>query len=351
MAGLSGKKRSPFLFLAGAFVAIAALTFVANRRSGLAYEVSFPLNDGVAYLYTRGDYLAAVCHDDKVYVWDWNNLSAKPRIVEVQSDQTVLLESGYVASVRRSGAYAMVVADLDGGREDKRIPIPAGDRRVYLGANRSGCAAAAVLAEAGREAKRGGQEVMLVDCNAGLVRPVVALREAAGDRVTSMAVSDDGYLVALTGERAGQGWVALVNVEQTHLVWDKQLPDLQKIHNAVFSTDGRVIYIRGTDSTVQILDSNTGNVLKRLLPFRENRSTARSQDVQVLATSNDGRFMAANVSNTVCIWDCATDKVIFSKWPGHKLVSGLAFSPDSKFLATSDSRQGGTIKIWRVPKR
>ena len=347
---MNRKKKSLAIYFAGAFAAIIILMMIANRRSGQTYEVRFPQNNGVAYLCTHGDSLAAVCHDDKIYVWDWRESSGKPRIVDVRSDQAVLLESGRVASVKRSDADAVVVSNLDSAKVERKIPIAAEGRRVYLGANRSGRTVVIALARTDGAATGAGQEVMLVDCNAGLVHSLTTPGEAAGDRITSVAVSDDGGFAVLTGEKAGQGWVALVNVGQKRAAWVKELPDLQKVRNAAFSTDGKIIYIRGTDSSVQILDTEAGKVIKRLLPTRENNSTAGDQHIQTLTTSNNGRFMAASISNMVYVWDCSTEKVIFGTSPGHKLIGGLAFSPDSQFLATADSRQGGTIKIWRMPK-
>jgi WD40 repeat protein len=346
----SDKKKSPILFFVGTFIAIVVLVVVVNRKSGLTYEVRFPLNNGVAYLSTLTDRLAAVCHDGKVYVWDWDNLSANPRIVDAQSDQAVLLESGRVASVRQSNARKIIVAEPDNGKVYKEIPIAAEGKQARLVVNRGGGTVVVMLTDASNGTSSGGQEVVLVDCEAGLARPIANLAEAAGDRIMGLAVSDDGDLLVLAGEKDGQGYVVLVNIEQKRVAWAVALPDIQKVRNAVFSTDDKVIYIRGTDSAVQILSTEDGSVIKKLLPLKENRSTAGDQNVQTLTVSGDGRFMAASISSGVYVWNCTTQKVVFRKGPGHKLVSGLAFSRDSKYLATSDTRQGGTIKIWRVPK-
>jgi len=351
MSASVNKKKSPAILFGLGIAVMVVVTLIANLRSGLVRELRFPLNNGVAYVFTCESNLVGVCHDGKVYVWDWDNLSAQPGIVDAQSDQAVLLESGRVVSVRESNARKIVVAELDDGKMHKEIPIAGEGKQVRLAVNRSGSTIVVMLARTNNETKVSDQEVALADCNAGLVRPIANLAEAAGDRIMGMAISDDGGLIVLAGEKNGQGYVVLVNKEQKRVVWAKHLPDLQKVRNAVFSTDSKVIYVRGTDSAVQILSIVDGSVIKKLLPLKDNRSTAGDQNVQTLTVSSDGHFMAASISSGVYVWDCTMQKVIFRKGPGHKLVSGLAFSPDSKYLATSDTRQGGTIKIWRVPKR
>jgi WD40 repeat protein len=325
------------------------LMFAANRRSGLMYKLQFPLNNGVANLLTHENYLAAACHDEKLYVWDWQDLASRPKTANIQSDHAVLLDSGRIVSVKRTNASDVVVTDLNDGRVYKKIPIAAEGKRVQLAGNRSGSTVMIMLEEADNAGKN-APRVMLVDCNIGSLRPIAELTEAKEGRLTGMAVSDDSGLVALAGEKTGQGLVVLVNVEQKRVVWTKEIPDLQKIKSSLFSTDGKVIYLRGTDNTVQILDVGTGKVLKRLLTTPEIASTAREQATQTLAVSADGRFMAACIGASVFVWNCTTEKMILRISTDHKLVSGLAFSPDSRFLATSDTRQGGVIKIWRIPK-
>ena len=344
MAG--DRKKSPVLFFIGAFIAIAVMVLVVNRKTGLAYEVRFPLNNGVAYLSTLEGNLSAVCHDGKVYVWNWGNLSVNPRVVDAESDQAVLLEPNLMVSIRQSNASKIVITELNDGKVHKEIPIAGQGRQARLAVNRRGRNLVVMLADSGK----GGQEVLLIDYEAGFVNPIANLAEAAADKIMGLSVSDNGGLVMLAGEKNAKGYVVLISVEQKRIVWTKVLPDLQKVRNAVFSTDGKVIYIRCTDSSVQILNIEDGSVIKKLLALKENKSTAGDQNIQTLTVSADGRFIAASISSGVYVWDCKTEKLIFSKGPGHKLISGLTFSPDSKYLATSDTRQGGTIKIWRISK-
>jgi WD40 repeat protein len=348
VAKLSRIKKSPILFFVGAFAVIIVLTFAANRRSGLKNKLQFPLNNGVANLLTHDNYLTAACHDEQLYVWDWQHLTSLPKTIRIQSDHAVLLDSGGVVSVKRTNANNVVVADLNDGRAYKKIPVVAEGKRVQLAGNHSG-KILMMITEADDTGKN-APKVTLVDVNTGSLRPICELTEAQESKLTVMAVSDDGGLLALAGEKTGQGLIVLVNVEQKRAVWAEKLPDLQKIKCALFSTDGKVIYLRGTDNTVQILDAGTGKVLKRLMTQREIASTARNQNTQTLAVSADGRLMAACIGTDVIVWNCTIEKIILRIPTGHKLVSGLAFSPDSSFLATSDARQGGMIKIWRIPK-
>jgi WD40 repeat protein len=97
------------------------------------------------------------------------------------------------------------------------------------------------------------------------------------------------------------------------------------------------------------IETASGNVLERLLPIEENKSTLKDQSAQMAAVSPNGQRLAASVFGTVFVWDNKTGKMVFNKAPGHKLISSMAFSPDSGYLATSDMRQGGIIRVWRMP--
>jgi len=117
--------------------------------------------------------------------------------------------------------------------------------------------------------------------------------------------------------------------------------------NCVFSPDGNAIFARGSDSTVYQFDSDGGE--RRLLAAKANKITMKDQNIQSVKVSGDGRLIGAVVFRMVYVWDSKSGELLFSKSPAHKLVSAIAFSSDSQFLATCDLRQGGTIKVWRMP--
>ena len=341
----SNRKKSPILFLLAAFVTIVVIMLLANRESVLVEKVRFPLNNGVAGLSSWKNFLVAVCLDNKIYVWDWDNLSEEPRTGLAQSHKAFLVDSDRVVSLRRRSPKAVILANLAGDRKHREIPIGSNSSNEYLGANRNRATLELLLVE------EGSYDISTVDPDAGTVAPVARISEEGAEcEVTDLAVSDDGELVVLFGEEDGGGWLLLVNLRQRRAVWEKQVPELRLFFDAAFSADGKVIYARGSDSTLHKIETASGEILDRLLPGGENKSTLKTQHIQTLAVSTDGKFVAASVSGAAYVWDCETGKKVFSQAPGHKLTSGLAFSPDSRFLATSDLRQGGTIKIWRMPK-
>jgi WD40 repeat protein len=341
----TSKKKSPILFFLTAFVTIVVVMLLANRESVLVEKVHFPLNRGVAGLSTWKDFLVAVCLDNKIYVWDWENLSEEPRTGLAQSHKAFLMDSDRVVSLRQRNPKAVVAANLAGDRKYREIPIGSNSGNEYLGVNRDRTTVALLLVE------EGSYDISIVDADAGRVDPVAKIsEEVAKCQVTDLAVSDDGALVVLFGEKDGGGWLLLVNLRQRRAVWEKRVPELRLFFGAAFSEDGKVIYARGSDSTLHKIETASGKILDRSLPGGENKSTLKTQHVQSVAVSTDGKFVAASVSGTAYVWDCETGKKVFSQAPGHKLTSGMAFSPDSRFLATSDLRQGGTIKIWRMPK-
>ena len=347
----SDKKKSPAVFFFAAFFAVVVIMFVVNRESVLVEKVRFPFNSGVAKLSTYKNFLVAVSFDDRIYIWDWDDLSNKPQVGSVESYQAALLDSGMVVSLRQQNPKAVVVTNLKDGKKHREVPIASNDGNTYLDVNRDRTAVALLVgADEGGESKKASYELSIVDPDTGKLERVVKItKEVAEGRVRNLAVSDDGAFIVLFGEKKGSGWMLLADVKQQRVVWEKEVPELRLFFSAVFSTDSRATYIRGSDSTLYKVETASGEILERLLPLKENKSTLKSQHAQTVAMSSDGRFVAATVFATAYVWDCETGEEIFSQRPDHKLVGCLAFSPDSRFLATSDMRQGGTIGIWRIP--
>ena len=69
-----------------------------------------------------------------------------------------------------------------------------------------------------------------------------------------------------------------------------------------------------------------------------------------MAFSPDCKLVAqSRETNEVEIWDASTGKKLFSL-VGHKSdITGLAFSPRGRLLASASSDK--TIKLWKIPSK
>ena len=132
MATVRRKNRSPIVFIVGVFLAVVLVMFVARERSTLVETIHFPLNNGITELSTCGEFLTAVSHDDRIYVWQWGDLSREPQTGSVESDQAALLKPDLVASIRQDSAKILMLSNLCGDKKYKEIPVGVSGGRAYL---------------------------------------------------------------------------------------------------------------------------------------------------------------------------------------------------------------------------
>ena len=203
--------------------------------------------------------------------------------------------------------------------------------------------------------ERGGDqhviyELFEVELNTKQVRPITAIPSEQG-KVEHFSVSNDGRYVVAVGEKKEHGWLFIADTKEKKIVWQNELPDFRKLYKGVFSNDGEIIYIRGSDSMLTLVKTNSGDVVDRWLPTEENKSTYRAQPAQTVTISSDGGLVAATVFGGVYVWDTKTRKKYDIVGAGHKVFSSMVFSPDGRFVATADMRQGGVITIARTPRR
>ena len=140
--------------------------------------------------------------------------------------------------------------------------------------------------------------------------------------------------------------LAMAVPDQQVKVWDiatarelltlrEPLPDGEEL--LAFSPDGaRLATFKYNTTTVMIWDASTGDKLLTLLPWMVSGDLSFSPDWRFLATSNN--------QGIVSVHDLNSGEFILELGILSPQVNDLAFSPDGKRLATADI--DGTVKIW-----
>jgi WD40 repeat protein len=341
------KNSSSVVFVVGVFVAVMIVMFIAKVRSRDVRKINIPLNNGIVSLLTYNNLLAAISNDNKIYVLQWSDLSKKPGAGVVESDAAVFVAPDTILSVKRTNPDCLVVSGFDANSENKKIPLSLTSNAASLCANQDGSKIILLLERGGGE--RVTYELFEVEFSTKQVRPITSVPAEQG-RVEHFTVSNDGRYVVAAGEKKERGWLFVTDIKEKKMLWQKEIPDFRKLYKGVFSKDGEIIYLRGSDSMLTLVKTSSGEIMDRLLPTEKNESTYRTQPAQTVAISSDGDLVAATVFVNVYIWDTKTRKKYDIAGATQKVFSSMVFSPDAKFIATSDMRQGGDIKIVQTPR-
>ena len=341
------KNKSSAVFIVGVFAAVVILMFIARIRSQDVQKVSIPLNNGIVSLLTYDNLLAAISNDNKIYVLQWSDLSKKPREGVVESGEVVFVAPDTIVSVKRTNPDCLVVSGFDANSVSRKIPLSLTSNAAHLNASRDGSRIILLLERGGKDVTYELLEVLL---NTGQVRPIAAIPSEQSKLEHFSVSADDGRYVVAVGEKNEHGWLFVVDTKEKKTLWQKELPDLKKLYKGVFSNDGEVIYVRGSDSMLTLVKTSSGEIIDRWLPTKENKDTYKAQQTQTVVISNDGGLVAAVVGGGIFAWDTKTREKYDITGVGHKVMSSIVFSPDAKFIATSDMRQGGDINIIRTPR-
>lgn len=155
----------------------------------------------------------------------------------------------------------------------------------------------------------------------------------------SIAFSPDGKLIALS---AAERKVAVWNWKLKQMLWTVQTtgegsgPGFAG-RPLAFSPDGQIIANEIGTGPVELRDARTGALLRTLQAHQARvLSMAFSPDSKLLATS----------SESIKLWDTQTGILLATLKRPEKEASAVTFSPDGKMLAGADS--DGTVKLWNV---
>lgn len=192
-------------------------------------------------------------------------------------------------------------------------------------------------------------DISLISANYGeAVTVTLGDSDAAVDAIVW---SPDGSSFAV-GTQSRKRSVALIAPSNGGTVWEyRTLPQAGNALCLAWSLSQPLIACGFRDSTVHILDSASGRLLREL--------EGHTEEVVALSFSADGRFLASSqASGQICIWRCDTwQRVIRIKERtyGMKWSSDLAFHPTKPMLATvgsdpadGESRLSRIVHIWEL---
>ncbi len=337
LLGLDMKK---YIIIPVVIVAIVAMMILNNRKSILIRELPGP-RAGVNSLYTVDGKLIAISRDNDVYSWDWTDMSSWPQAGKVVADIVTPIAGERLLYVPKGRSDTLIITNLKGDKELKRLTLPWGRSCQFLVSSASGRYAAAALI------KDKITEVVLVETNPVAIRETVSI--PAGVELCNIAVSNDGRLITAVGSREGGGFLLMADSQDKKVLWQKTVADCEKIDNIVFSPDGNTVFAGEELRFVYALDCSTGQVARKYEVEKHQTVANQRQRITALKISYDGVILVATMepNSQIWLWNTGNDSDGYVL-PGYHGTSDISFSPDSSLLAAG-SMVSKSIQILKIP--
>ncbi|MGA2915490.1 MAG: WD40 repeat domain-containing protein [Sedimentisphaerales bacterium] len=331
-------------------IVLVLVMVYSNSKNLLVRQLQGP-TEGADSILTVDDRLSAVSKNNHIFTWQWNDLSIWPVVAKPDAQLVILVADDKIIYIPSVGYRGLVLSNLKELKQSANLDVPYGAECEKIKSSADGkFGAASILFKEGTQ--KNWLKLAIFDSNLKNMSFVFQRDTSAENfQISDFDVSNDGSLLAGAGKKE-KAWIFITDTKNGNILWEKTFEEYNQFTLTRFSSDGKKLFVAEKARNILTFDAPTGQLLNKFVMDEYQTVAHLKQSISCMAVSPDGKVLAANTepAGTVWLWDVASGRKI-GRLPvgGGLIISGIAFSPDSRYLATS-CMVSPEIKIWKVPK-
>jgi WD40 repeat protein len=335
-----------------AVIVIIVLIFImvySSYKSPFVRQLQGPI-EGTDSVLTINGKLCAVSKENHIYTWQWNDLSIWPVVARPEAVVAVPFAEDKIVYIPLNAPPGLTLTDLKGENKLANLALSYGAECKKIKTSSSGkFGMISMFFKEGAE--KNWLKLALFDSDLKDLPFVFQKDTKAGKFLLyDFTITNDGNLLAGAGEK-DYAWVFITDVKNENILWEKTFPEYGKFTCVEFSPDGKMLFVAEKVRYILAFDTATRQLVNKFVMDESRTLAHQKQNISCIAISPDGEILAADTepARKVWFWDITTGKKIGIIYASDLTVSGIAFSPDSKYLATG-CMVSPEIKIWKVPQ-
>ncbi len=336
----------------GVVIFLLAIMFIASRRSVFTRQLQGP-TEGSGGIVTINDRLCDISKNNHIFFWQWKDLSIWPVVTKPNARVITPVSEDKIIFAPSTEYNGLVLSNIKEQKQLASLDIPSGGKCEKIKSSDNGkYAAISISFEEG--VQKNWFRLAVLDIDLKGINFVFQKDTTAENFVISdFDVNNDGTLLAGAGQKGkNKAWIFISDVNTQNILWEKTFEEYNQFTLARFSSDGKKLFVAEKARNILAFDSSSGQVINKYVMDEYQTVAHLKQNISCMAISPDVKILAANTEpvGKVWLWDIASGrKMGIISVGGGLIVSGVAFSPDSKYLATA-CMTSPEIKIWKVPQ-
>ncbi len=339
------RTKNIIFWLVVVFIAIQAIIIFLNQGSKDRIILDIPSNRGIEELWTRGNQLIASEMGRGYHIFEWNRLQSGFRTVPAYYEPSLLLEEDRVLSVKEKKG---LVFENSPGRS---LWIPLADNAAEVSLDADPSCSIIILTRQFIRDSAVQYRVERVDLKQEIIHPIAEIEGGTDFLLRKILIAESQDQIILAGTKDKQAWLGIVDLAQNRISWEQTYPEEGEFFTACFLKDKNVIYAGSRNGAVYEMDASSGKMNRQIQLVPERQDKTKLRTIQRVVLSPDQTLLAASCDPVYFLVDLQTWRILKKENVSHKIISGVAFSPDGRYLATSDIRASGILEIFDLLKQ